>query len=177
MINHARRYLQNLIVTSLDLYNAFGDHDFIQAVLSYHHIPRDIHNIIAELYKDYRIAVGTNNYIASRVKVKKGFLQGDYLSPLLFNMCVNTLIKCIDQEEIKLIGYSYCNTLQPRHWFQFADDTAITTAAVEELANWQNTWEKIHRLPLHPRNKLELISKHAYGKFRWRFSISCRKNG
>lgn len=124
------------------------------------------------------IAIGRNNYITSPVKFEKGILQSDCLTqPLLVDICFNTLIKCISQEKIKLFGYSYCNTLQPRHWFQFADDTAITTAAVEELANWQNTWEKIHRLPLHPRNKLELISKHAYGKFRWRFSISCRKNG
>ena len=39
-INHAKRYQRNLIVTLLDLHNAFAelDHDLIQKVLSYHHI-------------------------------------------------------------------------------------------------------------------------------------------
>ena len=53
LINHARRYHRNLIVTLLDLRNtAFveADHDLIQAVLSLHHITRDIRNLIPELY-------------------------------------------------------------------------------------------------------------------------------
>ena len=53
LINRAQRYDRNLIVTLLDLRNAaFGevDHDLIQAVLSLHHITRDIHNLIPELY-------------------------------------------------------------------------------------------------------------------------------
>ena len=43
-------------------------------------------------------------------------------------MCVNTLITTIDQEKVKCLGYVYENTLSPKHWFQFADDTAIATA-------------------------------------------------
>ena len=78
LINHARRYHRNIIVTLLDLGNAaFSevDHDFIQAVLSLHHIQRDICNLIAEPCKDYRIASGTNNYITSPTKVEKGFVM------------------------------------------------------------------------------------------------------
>ena len=95
-----------------------------------------------ELYKDYRIAIGTNNCITSPVKVEKGVIQGDCLSPLLFNMCFNTWIKCIDRKEIKLIGYSCCNTSQPRHWFQFADDTAVTSAIVEDSQVLLNVFTK-----------------------------------
>ena len=43
-------------------------------------------------------------------------------------MCVNTLITTIDQEKVKCLGYVYENTLSPKHWFQFADDTTIATA-------------------------------------------------
>ena len=50
-INYPWRYQQNLIVTLLDLRNSFREveHDFIQTVLSYHHIPRDICNLKTEL--------------------------------------------------------------------------------------------------------------------------------
>ena len=43
-------------------------------------------------------------------------------------MCVNTLITTIDQEKVKCLGYVYENTLSPKHWVQFANDTAIATA-------------------------------------------------
>ena len=64
--------------------------------------------------------------------VKVHVLQGDCLSPLLFNMCINTLIKCIEDERICSTGYCYCDSLTPRHWFQFADDTALVTATEED---------------------------------------------
>ena len=65
------------------------------------------------------------------MKVGKGVIQGDCLSPLLFNMCINSLIKCIEDERTRALGYHYCNTLKPRHWFQFADDMALVTATEE----------------------------------------------
>ncbi|CAB4019443.1 Hypothetical predicted protein, partial [Paramuricea clavata] len=205
IINHARNNKRHLIVTLLDLKNAF---------------------------------------------VGKGVLQGDCLSPLLFNMCVNTLIKCIEDERVQCIGYSYCEYLRPRHWFQFADDTALVTTSEEDnqaLLDVFTKWcrwagfqvrvnkcstfgikhngkkatpfkpylkvnnqmipqveinesfqylgkqfnykmdtvvieqeleydlleylEKINRLPLHPRNKILIITKYVYSKLRWRLSI------
>ena len=47
-------------------------------------------------------------------------------------MCVNTLIKCIENERLRCFGYCYLKSIKPRHWFQFADDTAIVTATVED---------------------------------------------
>ena len=47
-------------------------------------------------------------------------------------MCINTLIKCIEDERICSTGYCYCDSLTPRHWFQFADDTALVTATEED---------------------------------------------
>ena len=48
MINHARRYQRNLIITLLDLKNAFGelDHQLINSVLHYHHIPDHISSLV-----------------------------------------------------------------------------------------------------------------------------------
>lgn len=50
------------------------------------------------------------------------------------------------REKIKLIGYSYCNILQPRHWFLFANGTAITTATVEGNKALLNVFTKWYRL-------------------------------
>ena len=47
-------------------------------------------------------------------------------------MCFNTLIRTIEKEKIKLLGYNYTNALSPHDSFQFADDTALATATQED---------------------------------------------
>ena len=51
---------------------------------------------------------------------------------IIFNMCFNTLIRTIEKEKIKLLGYNYTNALSPHDSFQFADDTALATATQED---------------------------------------------
>ena len=38
------------------------------------------------------------------------------------------MISTIKSEQIEYMGYVYNGALSPKHWFQFADDTAIVTA-------------------------------------------------
>ena len=252
IINNARIKQRQVIITLLDLKNAFGEvnHDLIIKALEYHHVPEELKVLIKNYYNGYNISIGTEDYTTDPIAVKKGVLQGDCLSPLLFNMIVNTLIKTIDDEKIKLMGYSYCKSLLPRHWFQFADDSAVVTSTeidnqlllnvFTKWCNWSGLMikvdkcstfgikkngsssaqfkpylrisnemvppteinesfeylgksfsfamktnnikskltddlasyiETLNRLPLHPKNKLLIISKYVYSKLRWRFSI------
>ena len=130
VINHARKKQRSLTVTLLDLKNAFGvvNHNLLKAVLRYHHIPDHIITLITSLYTDYRISIATGKYVTAPVTVRRGVLQGDSLSPLLFNLVINTLINTIKQDKINCIGYVYEGCLSPKHWLQFADDTALVTA-------------------------------------------------
>ena len=57
-------------------------------------------------------------------------------------MCFNTLIRTIENEKVKLLGYNYENALSPRHWFQFADDTALATATQEDSQALLNVFTK-----------------------------------
>ena len=75
--------------------------------------------------------------------MERSVLQGDCLSPLLFNLCVNSLIQSINDEELKCLGYVCKVTINPRHWLQFADDTAIISAHEQDnqlLCNVLNKW-------------------------------------
>ena len=58
-------------------------------------------------------------------------MQGDCLSPLLFNLCFNTFIQHIKSEKYQQFGFSY-KLLNPIHWFQFADDAAVITGQESE---------------------------------------------
>ena len=72
----------------------------------------------------------TDQFITRPIEVQRSVLQGDSLSPLLFNMCFNTLMKTVDQAKIKCSGYIFGKTLHPQNWLQFADDTTIVKFGV-----------------------------------------------
>ena len=57
-------------------------------------------------------------------------------------MCVNTLIKTIEDKRIKCMGYVAEKTISSRHWFQFADDTATVTALEEDNQRLFNLFTK-----------------------------------
>ena len=81
-------------------------------------------------------------YTTCPIKLKRGVLQGDCLSPLLFNLCFNTLIQTVKQRKVNCLGYVFDYTLQPRHWLQFADDTAIATSCVQDNQYLLNLFTK-----------------------------------
>ena len=144
LINHARLKQRSLCVSLIDLKNAFGEvhHDLIKAVLDYHHVPPPMSALVPSLYDGFKISVAVDGYVTNPIRVDRGVLQGDSLSPLLFNMCVNTLINTIEDKSIKCMGYIAEKILSPRHWFQFADDTAIVTALEEDNQRLLNLFTK-----------------------------------
>ena len=110
LINHARQKQRSLIVTLIDLKNTFGEvhHELICAVLCFHHIPRSIEKFILHLYDGFHISVAVNGFIMDPIPVQREVLQGDCLSPLIFNMCVNTLITMIDREKVNIYVLDMC---------------------------------------------------------------------
>ena len=146
IINKARIKQLSVVITLLDLKNAFGEvhHNLIKSVLDYHHIPGQIKSAIETLYTDFQTSIITSEFNTPFIKVGRGVLQGDCLSPLLFNMCFNTFIQHIKSEKYSQFGFSY-KLLNPVHWFQFADDAAVITSQESEnqhLLNRFSIWCK-----------------------------------
>ena len=138
VINMARIKQRSLIITLLDLINAFGEvhHNLIFEVLKYHHIPSHIRNLIRNLYTDFHTSIITSEFNSPFPHVGRGVLQGDCLSPLLFNLCLNTFIQHIKAEKYNQFGFSTSygprSSFVPLHWFQFADDAAVLSGQEQE---------------------------------------------
>ena len=98
-----------------------------------------IHNIYSEFYT----AITTKAFTSDFIHVGKGVLQGDCLSPTLFNMVTNTFIQYIKSEQFENLGYKYLKFLTPRHWYQYADDAAVISGTENEsqiLLSAFNRW-------------------------------------
>ena len=138
IINKARVKQRSLIITLLDLKNAFGEvhHNLIYEVLEYHHIPDHIKNLVSSLYTDFQTSIITEQFNTSFITVGRGVLQGDCLSSLLFNMSFNTFIQHIKSEKYRQVGFWKSSEngipLNPIHWFQFADDAAVVSGQEKE---------------------------------------------
>ena len=91
------------------LKNAFGEvhHNIIPVVLQHHHVPEEIVNVVKNLYVQFYTTVTMKRFSTEFLPVPKGVLQGDCLSPLLFNLLFNTLIQYIKSDKFQQMGYSF----------------------------------------------------------------------
>ena len=83
-------------------------------------------------YDDFYLSITTKSFITNQIKVDRGVLQGDCLSTLLFNLCINNLVNTVKNEKINCFGNVYNFSFKPRNWFQFTDDTATVTSSEED---------------------------------------------
>ena len=123
LLNNAKNKQIGLVVTLVDLQNAFGEvnHGFLSSVLKFHHLPDEIMHLIHKLlYSGYQISIVTNNFTTPLINNEKGVLQGDSLSPLLFNLCFNILKLTVSQERVKFLGYTSNTLTFIKYWSQFA---------------------------------------------------------
>jgi len=118
----------------LDLRNAFGEvnHKLISAALEQHHLPADIIEMFTNISNNSKVSISYAQQYTSPVRFSRGVLQGDPCSPLLFNICFNSLMRTI-----RLPRYApYANLGLILRWstesgnrqhalLQFADDAII----------------------------------------------------
>jgi len=136
VIRDSKRHQRGLVITLLDLKNAFGEvhHDLIRAALQYHHLPDIVTRLFNSIYQGSATAVTSNKEWTNFLEVKKGVLQGDPSSPLLFNLCFNLLMQVLAKPEFKSLGYIWGpkQATFETSWLQFADDAAIISNSTRD---------------------------------------------
>ena len=82
--------------------------------------------MVQNLYCNFQTSILITSYQTTFLKVGRGVLQGDCLSPLTFNLCFCTFIEYISYATFTPFGFG-TSTLSPLHCFQFANDAAVVT--------------------------------------------------
>jgi len=146
LLKDAKRHVRSIVVILLDLRNAFGEiqHELIRTSLRHHHVPDIFINSFNSIYSHFTVSVACRNEATGMIAVNKGVLQGDPCSPLLFNLCFNSLLRVLETPFYSKLGYiwgkssfNHCN------WLQYADDAVIIAKdqkSAQTLTTFFNTW-------------------------------------
>ena len=102
LLRHAKLKQRHLVVTLIDLKNAFGEvqYQFLQKTLSFHNMPDSVIDLVICAYGEFYLSITMKSFFTNPIKVDRGALQGDCLSPLLFNLCINTLVNTVKNGKV-----------------------------------------------------------------------------
>ena len=97
LIKEAKKEKKNLVVTWLDIANAYGSipHSVISAALEAAHIPEKTQDLISSYYNNVKIRFTTKNFTTEWQKVEKGIITGCTLSVILFSLSMSWLIESV----------------------------------------------------------------------------------
>jgi len=129
LMHHQKIHKREFYIILLDLKNAFGEvhHSLIRFSLLHHHVPPQTADLIMSQYQAFHLNITAKNCTlqTGAIHVQRGVLQGDTLSPLLFNLVFNTLMTSISQPALHSHGVLWGDGCTRSLWTQFADDAAV----------------------------------------------------
>ena len=145
MMEDARRRRKPIHLLWFDLKNAFGSvsHQLLWFAMERLGVPSEMVSIIQDIYEGSSFKVVGENSSTGDIPQGRGVKQGCPLSPLVFNLALEGLIRGIETSSAK--GYSFSDELQVKS-LAYADDlatassseedTKVMLARIEEFTSW-----------------------------------------
>ena len=130
-IQKAKEGRRNLDVIWLDLANAYGSvpHQMIQMALTMYHVPKEICQMLRTYFDGFQMRFSTAEYTTDWINLEVGIAMGCTVSPILFVMAMQMLLKATESKAIpaELGGGCQMPPLKA-----FMDDTTILSSNEEE---------------------------------------------
>jgi hypothetical protein len=125
VLNQTKRKRRKLYQVWYDLENAFGsvDHSLLLDILEAFKLPDAFIDIIRDIYHDAWIEVKTNEGFTPAIPNTRGVKQGCPLSPMLFNLFVEPLLRRL--EEYDSSGIKFDRTSTAINHLAYADDLTV----------------------------------------------------
>ena len=132
IIEKAREFQKNIYFCFIDYAKGFDcvNHDKLWKILKEMGIPDHLTHLLRNLYAGQKATVRTGHGPTDWFQIRKGVRQGCILSPCLFNLYAEYIMRNAGVEEaqagIKIAGKSISN-------LGYADDTTLMAESEEEL--------------------------------------------
>ena len=132
IIKKAKEFQKNIYFCFIDYAKAFDcvDHNKLWKILKEMGIPDDLTCLLRNLYAGQEAAFGTGHGTTDWFQIGKGICQGCILSPCLFKLYAEYILRNADLEEaqtgIKIAGTNINNLI-------YADDTTLMAESEKEL--------------------------------------------
>ena len=140
IVKDARNNGKKLSIAWLDLQNAFGSvpHEAINITLTHMGLPMELVSLIRDLYNNTSSTFQTNEGVTNSIPILAGVKQGCPLSPILFNLTLELLIRAVVAKakekiqdrlnEIPAVIYGI-----PISILAYADDLVLVSRSVKGL--------------------------------------------
>ena len=104
LVADSRRRKKKLYLAWLDIRNAFGSvpHNTIRSTLCHIGVPADIVTLIMNAYSGATSIINTPNGNTALIPLRAGVKQGCPLSPILFNLCIELILRMVKAKAKKL---------------------------------------------------------------------------
>ena len=131
LIREAKKEKKNLVVTWLDIANAYGSipHDVILAALKEANIPERARDLVKSYYEDVKIRFTTRSFTTKWQQVERGIITGCTLSVVLFALTMSWLVESVKKETK---GPKTSTGQRQANSRLFMDDITTTTETVPQ---------------------------------------------
>ena len=135
LIEHAKFHHKDIFLMLLDCTEAFDtvDHAKLTRIMFKLGFPTDAINVIGDLYTDAATMLRTPHNLCTTIPVDRGTLQGDSLSPLLFIIYIEPLLRWLFCGQRGYTFHSHNNDTTTISDISWADDINIPTETLEDL--------------------------------------------
>jgi hypothetical protein len=107
LIAHAQRNQKNLCIVQIDFSNAFGS--VPQGLIRYNmegmSVPDNIIACVMDIYNGWETVINVQTGESKPIQWTSGTVQGCPLSPALFNICLEPLLRELDTPKYKRLGF------------------------------------------------------------------------
>ena len=133
LVLDAKRHKKNLLPAWLDLRNAFGSipHDVITITLSHLGVTDSVVNLVKNVYTNASTEVRTPTGTTPSIPINAGVKQGCTLSPILFNLCIEIILRAVSMKGHQIGPTKHFNG--EISVLAYADDLVIVAKTKEKL--------------------------------------------